>query len=153
AFDGSGRQELLRQVAFDEPAAPRKLDRSIPAEVETIVLKALEKNPADRYQTAQEMADDLRRFLQHEPIRAKQPTWVQRGGKWLRRHPAVVPSAVVVLLLLTAGSLLSTWLIWQERTRTGLALEKANEENRIAQERAAETDAVLSFVESRILAA
>src|SRR6202035_195755 len=63
AFQGSDRQELLRQIAFEEPAPPRRLERAAPAELETVVLKALEKNPADRYATAQELADDLRRFL------------------------------------------------------------------------------------------
>src|SRR5438552_4435355 len=59
AFDGHDRQELLRQIAFDEPRRPRRWNRAIPHELETIVLKALEKNPADRYATAQELADDL----------------------------------------------------------------------------------------------
>jgi serine/threonine protein kinase len=160
AFAGNDRQELLRQVACEEPTAPRKLDSSIPAELETIVLKALEKNPTDRYVTAQNLADDLRRFLQHEPIRAKKPTWVQRASKWSRRHPAIVRSAVFTLLLLTAGSLLGTWLIWQERekTRRALAAEtaernRADEEARVARARDAETIAVLEFVERMFIAA
>src|SRR4029453_6520441 len=57
-FDGKDRQELLRQIAFEEPRPPRRLNKAVPAELETIVLKALEKNPADRYATAQELADD-----------------------------------------------------------------------------------------------
>jgi serine/threonine protein kinase len=61
AFGGRDREELLRQIAFEEPAAPRKLNRAVPAELETILLKAVEKNPADRYGTVQELADDLRR--------------------------------------------------------------------------------------------
>jgi serine/threonine protein kinase len=74
AFTGSDRQELLRQITFEEPRPPRRLHRAIPAELETIVLKALEKNPADRYATAQELADDLRRFLEDKPVRARRPT-------------------------------------------------------------------------------
>ena len=68
---------MLRQIAFEEPARPRRLERGIPAELETIVLKAMEKRP-DRYATAQELADDLRRWLLDQPIRAKPPTWRQR---------------------------------------------------------------------------
>src|SRR5206468_12816327 len=60
AFEGKDRQELLRQIAFEEPPRPRRLNKGIPAELETIVLKALERNPAERYATAQELADDLR---------------------------------------------------------------------------------------------
>src|SRR5206468_1234541 len=59
AFPATDRHELLRQVAFDEPRPLRRLNKSIPAEMETIVLKAMEKNPTDRYGTAQEMAEDL----------------------------------------------------------------------------------------------
>jgi serine/threonine protein kinase len=62
-FEGEERQELMRQIAFEEPQPPRKLDRHIPPDLETIILKTLEKNPADRYATAQELADDLRRYL------------------------------------------------------------------------------------------
>src|ERR1700704_5847201 len=54
-FSGRDRQELLRQIALEEPRPPRRLNKAIPAELETIVLKALEKNPVDRYATAQEL--------------------------------------------------------------------------------------------------
>ena len=69
AFGGRDRQELLRQIAFEEPKPPRRIAKGVPAELEIIVLKAMSKNPADRYGTAQELADDLRRFLDDKPIR------------------------------------------------------------------------------------
>jgi WD40 repeat protein/serine/threonine protein kinase len=94
-FSGNDRRELLRQIAFEEPRRPRQLNRAIPPELETIVLKALEKNPAERYATAKEMADDLERFLKDEPIRARRPSLLQRLRKWSRRHRSVVLSAVV----------------------------------------------------------
>src|SRR5262249_27555794 len=71
AFAGADRQEWLRQIAFEEPKSPRRMSKGIPAELEMIVLKALEKNPAERYATAKELADDLRRFLADEPVRAR----------------------------------------------------------------------------------
>jgi hypothetical protein len=98
-FGGKDRQELLRQIAFEDPAPPRRLNRAIPAELETIVLKALEKNPADRYATARELADDLERFVKDEPIRARRPALAQRARKWARRHRAIVMSAAVVFAL------------------------------------------------------
>src|SRR5262249_44766759 len=58
-FEGRDRNALIRQITDDDPPQPRDLDRSVPPELETIVLKALRKDPADRYGTAQEMADDL----------------------------------------------------------------------------------------------
>jgi tetratricopeptide (TPR) repeat protein len=104
---GSDRQELLRQIAFEEPVRPRRSDPAIPAELETVVLKALEKNSADRYATAQELAEDLRRFLADAPIRARPASLIQRLRKWRRRHRAVVTTAavgaVVTLAVLVGG--------------------------------------------------
>jgi serine/threonine protein kinase/tetratricopeptide (TPR) repeat protein len=97
-FSGGDREELLRQIAFEEPRKPRRLNKAIPPELETIVLKALEKNPAERYATAQDLADDLGRWLKDEPIRARRPSLVLRARKWARRHrPVVAGSAAVIL--------------------------------------------------------
>jgi WD40 repeat protein/serine/threonine protein kinase len=98
-FEGGDRQELLRQIAFEEPKALRRIDKAIPAELETIVLKAIEKDPADRYTTAQELADDLRRQLADRPIRARRPSLLHRAAKWLRRHRGLVGAAVAFLVL------------------------------------------------------
>jgi serine/threonine protein kinase len=102
AFGGRDREELLRQIASEEPLKPRRRNKSIPAELETIVLKALEKNPTDRYDTAQGLAEDLERFLKDEPIRARRPSLVQRARKWARRHQPVVWSAAAALLAIVA---------------------------------------------------
>jgi serine/threonine protein kinase len=91
AYRGMDRQELLRQIAFEEPRPPRRRNKAIPAELEIIVLKAMEKNPADRYERAQELADDLRCFLEDRPIRAQRPSPMQRMRKWSRRHRPIVP--------------------------------------------------------------
>jgi serine/threonine protein kinase/tetratricopeptide (TPR) repeat protein len=107
AFEGGDRQELLRQIAFEEPVLPRRLDRAIPAELETIVLKAMEKNLADRFATAKELADDLRHWLEDRPIKARRPSLGQRARRWARRHrPLVtgVAAALVVGLTVLAGS-------------------------------------------------
>jgi serine/threonine protein kinase/Tfp pilus assembly protein PilF len=108
AFGGTDRQELLRQIAFEEPVPPRRVNRRIPAELETIVLRALEKNPAERYATAQELADDLGRHLRDEPTRARRPGLARRARKWARRHRALVAgvaAALLVGLTVLAGSL------------------------------------------------
>jgi serine/threonine protein kinase len=117
-FDGRDRNTLIRQIADDEPPAPRSVEPSIPVKLETITLKALRKEPADRYATAQEMADDLERFLQGRPIVARPPTAAERLRTWSRQHPVVVGSAAVALLLLTAASLVSTVLIQREQRKT-----------------------------------
>ncbi len=79
-FDGADTQQLLRQILHDEPRRPRAVERSVPPELETIVLKAVGKNPADRYATAREFGDDLRRYLDHRPILARPPGLAQRRG-------------------------------------------------------------------------
>ncbi len=113
AFPGTDRQEVLRQIAFDDPKPPRRLNKSVPQELETIVLKAMEKNPADRYATAQELADDLGRYLENKPIRARRTTLVQRARKWSRRHQSLVAVGAVALLVVLSASILSTVLIWR----------------------------------------
>jgi tetratricopeptide (TPR) repeat protein len=118
AFNGADRQELLRQIAFEEPRPQRRINKAIPAELETIVLKALEKNPAERYATAHELADDLRRFLEDKPIRAKRPSLRQRARKWARRHRPLV-GAVVAVLVLAAIMLVGSvgWVARDQTTR------------------------------------
>jgi WD40 repeat protein/serine/threonine protein kinase len=112
AFDSENREELLRQIASNDPARPRRLDRAIPAELEIIVLKAMEKRPQDRYATAQELANDLRRWVEDRPIQARRPSWGQWAAKWARRHKAVVRAALVVVLLAIGFLGISTLMIW-----------------------------------------
>ena len=88
AFAGTDRQELLQRIAFKEPTPPTRVHRAIPAELETIVLKAMEKKPSQRYATAQELADDLQRWLDDQPIRARRPSPFQQIRRWARRNRA-----------------------------------------------------------------
>jgi Flp pilus assembly protein TadD len=118
AFPGKNRHEVLRRIAFEEPRPPRQLNKAIPAELATIVRKALEKSPDDRYATAGELADDLRRFLEDKPIRARPPTVRQRLMKWSRRHQPVLrtaAAAVILMAALLAGGAL--WLVRQQSVR------------------------------------
>ena len=132
-FPGRTRQALLADVLNHEPRPPRAIDRRIPAELETITLKASSKNPADRYASAQELADDLARFLRDEPIRARRPSLVEQVRKWSRRHPSLLGAAVLIMFLTLLGSLVSNGLI-------GKANERANAALRESQLRAAEAE-------------
>jgi tetratricopeptide (TPR) repeat protein len=129
AFDGRTRQELLRQIALDEPRPLRRVNQAVPAELETIVHKAMAKAPAERYATAQEMADDLRRFLEDRPIYARRPTLWQRTRKWGRRHRAIVVTASVGLLV--AMAVLAACLGWIVRDRN-VRQEKIEDQVNIA---------------------
>jgi serine/threonine protein kinase/Flp pilus assembly protein TadD len=118
ALDGTDRQELLRQIAFEEPRPPRRVNPAIPADLDTVVLKAMAKHPAERYATAQELADDLRRFLEDKPIRARRPSGLEQARKWARRHQSVVRSAaftLVVTLAVLAGSV--GWVLRDQAAR------------------------------------
>ena len=95
AIDGRTYEEILRQIRQSEPRRPRRVNRSIPADLETIVLKAIAKDPAARYATAQHLADDLQRFLLDEPVLAKRPSFARIGVSFLRRHRRTVMTAVL----------------------------------------------------------
>jgi tetratricopeptide (TPR) repeat protein len=98
AFPGEDRQELLRQIASDEPRPLRKLNRAVPAELETVLHKALAKDPAERYATAQELADDLRRYLEDRPVQARRPPLFTRLRRWCRRHRQLTTAGAVLAL-------------------------------------------------------
>jgi eukaryotic-like serine/threonine-protein kinase len=126
AFAETDRGELLKQIAFYEPRSLRKLDRWIPIELETIVLKAMAKQPDDRYQSAQQLADDLHAFLEHRPIKAKPSTLANRVSKWSRRHVVAAWSALAVLSLLAvilAGSTALVASAWKETQRSAASLQ------------------------------
>ncbi|HEY7156911.1 MAG TPA: protein kinase [Gemmataceae bacterium] len=99
AFESEDRQELLRQIALEEPRPPRRFNKAIPAELETIVLKAMAKKPGERYATAKELADDLRSWLEDRPIRARRPSVRTRLARWGRCHKTLVVSAAAALVM------------------------------------------------------
>ncbi|MHC4817186.1 MAG: tetratricopeptide repeat protein, partial [Planctomycetota bacterium] len=109
----------------EEPREPRRLNPALPTELETILLKAIAKNPADRYATAQELADDLRRFLDDKPIHARRPTLLDRATKWARRHRVVVAAAAAVLLIALAAAIVSAVLIGRKHEEAVLAQSAA----------------------------
>jgi serine/threonine protein kinase/WD40 repeat protein/tetratricopeptide (TPR) repeat protein len=139
AVDGASKEEMLHRLAFEDPVAPRRLDRSVPAELETVVLKALARNPTERYATAQELADDLRRWLDDQPTLARPPSLLQRLRKWSHRHRPLVVGLGVFLILLAAGLGLGAVAygvrqgeLAEERSR--FAREKERSERKIAED-------------------
>jgi serine/threonine protein kinase/cytochrome c-type biogenesis protein CcmH/NrfG len=127
AFTGDDRQELLRQIAFEEPRKLRQISTRIPHDLETIILKAIEKNAADRYRTARDLADDLHRLLNHDPIKAKPPTWRDRIMKWSRRHPAGMRATVLTILLSTGVIAASVgWAVRDRQVQHKLAMATAD---------------------------
>ncbi|HEX7896492.1 MAG TPA: protein kinase [Planctomycetota bacterium] len=119
-FQGN-RRMLILQVLEDEPRPPRRLGEKIPRDLETVCLKAMAKNPAFRYATAQELAGDLRRWLAGEPIRARPRTSWERLLGWTRRRPAV--AALVGVSILAAVLLGAVFSVSYARIREALEHE------------------------------
>jgi serine/threonine protein kinase len=111
AFDGQDHQELLRQIALDEPVPPRRLNPAIPRDLETIVLKAMAKDPVGRYATAQELSEDLKRFLSDEPIMGRRPGPLERSLRWARRRRELVMTAAAIMAL---SLLIGSAAIWRQ---------------------------------------
>jgi serine/threonine protein kinase/WD40 repeat protein len=100
AFDDTDRLRLIDQIGRTDPPPLRTLAPEAPRDLETVVHKALSRAPSDRYATAQEFADDLRRFLDGRPIKARRHRLLEQIWRWCRRNPAVATLAGAVALLL-----------------------------------------------------
>jgi serine/threonine protein kinase len=127
-FNGSDRQELLRQIAFEDPRPLRSHNRSIPRDLETIVATALAKAPAHRYASATDLAEDLHRFLNDQPIKAMPEGWLRWLWRKTRRHAASILvglaaaiTTVVLLIFLLSLYKLSPEEAEKQRQQTALA--------------------------------
>ena len=125
-FQAASPLDTLLQVLEREPIAPRQLNPGVPRDLETIALKCLEKAPTRRYVSAQALADDLKHWLNHEPIQARPSTAWERSIKWAKRRPAVASLAAAVLVTLVAGTVISTYFAFEARTQAHDALTQKN---------------------------
>ena len=128
AFAGESREVILQKILFQEPIRPRKIDRRIPTELETIIVKAMAKNVEDRYQSAAELAEDLRRFRDGKPIMGRTPTVLQRVARWGMRNHGIVASIAATMLLTLIGAIVMAGLGWNLFTSTAVALETEKKE-------------------------
>jgi len=128
-FRGEKRM-LILQILHDEPPSPRKLNGRVPKDLATICLKCLEKDPARRYGSARELAEELRRHVAGQPIHARPISSFARGWRWCRRNPLPAGLAAVVLALLSSTAIVATiaaWRIAQARDEAELARRRAVE--------------------------
>ena len=130
-FKGTTPLSTMEQVASVEPLSPGKLHRHTPRDLDIIALKCLQKDPRRRYATALELADDLRRFLDRQPILARQtPAW-ERAWKWARRHPSAATAllaSLIAIMLLLGGAVYHTARL-RVAVRTARAAEQASRNN------------------------
>jgi tetratricopeptide (TPR) repeat protein/tRNA A-37 threonylcarbamoyl transferase component Bud32 len=127
-------QMVIHQAANEDPRNPRSLNNFIPTDLETICLRAIEKEPHRRYQSAREMADDLRRWRRSEPIHARRTTLFGRAARWCRRNRALATSLTVLFLFLSIAAGASTWAAFSFRS-----LGRAERDARAAAERSLES--------------
>jgi WD40 repeat protein len=134
-----GNKGMLRlQVLQEEPRPPRRLNDQIPRDLETICLKAMAKEPARRYRTARDLAEDLRRFLRGEPIQARPVGLLERTWRWAKRRPAVaalllVSGAAALTAVGGAVSLLDNVQLQAANRQTQRALKAEEEQRKLAQ--------------------
>jgi WD40 repeat protein len=112
-FVGDSPLEVLLQVRTEEPLRPTRLRHRLPRDLETICLKCLEKEPGRRYASAGELADDLRRFLGHQPIKARPVGAAGRAARWARRRPAVAALLALLVLTFLGGLVGIGWQAWR----------------------------------------
>jgi WD40 repeat protein/serine/threonine protein kinase len=128
-FQAATPMEVICQVVSDEPVRPTHLAPRVPRDLETICLKCLRKEPAKRYGSAEQLAEDLHRFLEGEPIQARPTSRAERAYKWIRRHPA--GAALIGVTTLAAFILVLGGIITNARLQRALdRAESQTEENR-----------------------
>jgi WD40 repeat protein len=133
-FAGEQPVDVLVQVLERAPPLPRRVNPGVPRDLETVLLKAMARRPNDRYTNADELAEDLRRFLRHEPVRARRIGPLGRTVRWCRRNPALAAvTAAALAVILTLSGIYYAHLL-EENSRTRAALEQARTETRQKQQ-------------------
>lgn len=124
-FDGRSTESILRAVVSDEPKPVSSLDASIPRDLETIVARALEKNPEHRYQTASELLEDLRRFRSGAPIAARPRSGLSKASRWVRRHPGGAFSILLAFALFVVTPITATFVLESKNTELSVQRDVA----------------------------
>jgi WD40 repeat protein/serine/threonine protein kinase len=109
AFEDKDRHKLIKRVTTEEPPRLDRLNRAIPRDLVTIVHKVIDREPLRRYLTAGELAADLQRFVEDEPIKARRVSVTERAGRWCRHNPALAGLTAALVLVFLAGFLGVAW--------------------------------------------
>lgn len=126
-FDGPTREQTIARIRQREPKPPRKLNPNIPIDLETICLRAIEKEPHRRYQTAGDMACDLLRYADDRPILSRRVGPIEKAIKWIRRHPAMTTIIVLSVLIVAGGYAWRVQVNRERREQAAILVDKAIE--------------------------
>jgi len=156
-FQVPTREALYQAILTAEPPSPRAMNPAIPSDLEVVIATAMDKNRDRRYQTAEDLAEELRRVREHEPIQARPASAVTRLLRWTQRHPARATAAVATVLVLLISAALVTWSMGESQRATlseaaTLAEQKARNLERLrAEEAEAEREQLRAEERERVL--
>lgn len=143
----------LHRLMQHDPVSLGEIDRRFRGDIETIVAKALQREPSRRYESAAVLGADIRRYLQHEPILAHPPSAVYHARRFVRRHKAVVAGAASVFVVLVAGIILTTRYAWKAEaasSRTAEALADLDKSNKKLRKTIVELEQVSGYQEAQL---
>ena len=127
-YDAGTAREVLEKVTTTDPPPVRELNPAAPPALAAICRKAMARDPAHRYASADELATDVRRWLADEPVTAYREPFAARAGRWARRHRTGVVAAGVLAIATAIGSAITAGLVWREKERTATAWRHAEDE-------------------------
>ena len=125
AFSGQDRHQLMSAIESDDPVAVRAINSAIGIDLETVISKAISKEPSDRYQSAQEFADDLKRCLEGKPIQAKRKTVFDRCAGMIAKRKRLVVGIGTILLSVALAAVWIAWIFYCQKQREHIAAENA----------------------------
>ncbi len=151
AFTERDQIRLIDQITHQPPPALRNHDRRIPRDLETIVLKALAKDPMDRFASAGEMRDELRRFLESRPIKSRPVGPAEKFWRWCKRNPALAAANITAAVLTTLLAIVSTIAAWIYRGQSNdLRIEQGWTKANLSRAERAEHEALLALGQSLV---
>lgn len=140
-FSGDSAKEIAQKIAKEEPRRPRAIDPTLPQELENIAMKALEKDPKQRYQTARELADEVKRFIEGQPIQARKVSSIVKLTRRARRHKSLATFCILVLLGAGGGGF---W-VWKKVKAEREEKERLERDRKRSEANAPYTDANEAF--------
>lgn len=156
-FHGDDVQTTLKQVIEGEYRSPRAINKQVPTALEAICVKAMSRDRADRYQNAEQLANDLQHYIANEPVSAHKDSLLDKAGRWCRRNPTIAATSIAAGIIISVGGLITSAIVGEANRTERLAkieaqtAQAAEKESRIAAEESQQR-AIQRLEESRLAA-